>query len=104
MPTLSSQVATKKKLVDSDPLIANGQGSANCKQQREALMACVARRKAAEAAKTQQAHPLPAGNVQDQAQEASPAGAQQGWPEKGWEQSFDGSDGQDADNEGKAKW
>lgn len=67
-------------------------------------MACVARRKAAEAAKTQSAQPLPAGTTAgDQAQEDWPAGGQQ-WPEKGWEQSFDGSGGQEADSEGKTKW
>lgn len=69
-------------------------------------MACVARRKKAEAAKMQAAQPPPAGTVQDQAQESWPAGGQQGWPEKGWEeQSFDGSGGQEADSsEGKTKW
>lgn len=71
-------------------------------------MACVARRKAAEAeaAKTQQAQPPPPGTVDNQAQEGWPAGGQQGWPEKGWEQSFDGkfSGGQEADSEGKTKW
>eukprot|EP00903_Cladosiphon_okamuranus_P008559 g8213.t1 len=82
------------------------EGSDNCKQHREALMACVARRKAAEAAKSQQVQPQPAGAtaVENQAREGWPAGGQQGWPEKGWEQSF-GSGSQEAgSSEGKAKW
>eukprot|EP00752_Nemacystus_decipiens_P008032 g7178.t1 len=79
-------------------------GSVNCSKQREALMACTARRKAAEAAKMQQAQPPPAGAADDQAQKSWPAGGQQGWPEKGWAQTFDGSDAQDEGSEDKAKW
>lgn len=68
-------------------------------------MAYVARRKAAEVAKTQPAQPLPAGTtVEDQAQQGWTAGGQQGWPEKEWEQNFDGSGGQEADKEGEARW
>lgn len=92
-------------MADSDLHLSNGQGSANCRKQREALMAYIARKKAGHAAKTQQqSQRPPAGTVDDQAQEGWPAGGQQGWPEKGWEQSFDGSGSRETDSEDKAKW
>ncbi|CAM9468567.1 unnamed protein product [Ectocarpus fasciculatus] len=82
------------------------EGSANCRPQREALMACIARKKAGQAKAQQEASAGTTENPgQHSPQEAWPAEGRQGWPEKGWEQSFDDrSGGNEGDREGGDKW
>eukprot|EP00904_Undaria_pinnatifida_P012709 jgi/Undpi1/8569/HiC_scaffold_25.g11034.m1 len=84
-------------------------GNTNCRQQREALLACIARNEAAEAAKGQGVRgpqqPLP-----EPQQEEWPE-QQGGWPDKGWEEEAssgggdgDGGIGRGGQGEGKGKW
>ncbi len=69
-------------------------------------MAYTARKnRAAEAARTQQAPAETAEqNQSDQPQDPWPANGQQGWPEKGWDQTFAaGGAGEQAEKEGKGR-
>lgn len=78
----------------------NRQGSANCRQQREALMACIARKDTEEAAKAQQTPP--AGTTDDFMHNPPP----EAWEvdRQGWEQTFDGSSGNQEAERDINKW
>ncbi|CAM9146383.1 unnamed protein product [Ectocarpus sp. 4 AP-2014] len=82
------------------------EGLANCRPQREALTACSARKNAGQAKAQQGAS---AGTTENPGQHSSeegwPAEERQGWPEKGWEQTFDErSGGKEVEREGSDKW
>lgn len=86
------------------------QGNTNCRQQREALLACIARNESAEVAKGQGATgaqpPLP------EPRQEWPEPYDGGWPDKGWEEEAGdargggggGEGAADGQGEGKRRW
>lgn len=86
------------------------QGNTNCRQQREALLACIARNESAEAAKGQGARgaqpPL------SETRQEWPEPRDGGWPDKGWEEQAGEASGGGGRSEGgehgqgewKGKW
>ncbi|CAN0084382.1 unnamed protein product [Ectocarpus sp. 6 AP-2014] len=81
------------------------EGTANCRPQREALMAFIARKKNGQAKAQQEASAGTTENPGQHSPQGWPAEGRQGWPENGWEKTFHDRDGgKEVGREGGDKW